>query len=736
MQKIVKTFILPLAPVLWLAAGTAWFAWHGWQEVHSPNPFATPGYFDWLRYLERLTPPWSAALALALLAFVAGGWFVWQQSRFDRWLLAATGAVGLGLALCRPIANGFSLLMLLVLAAITAAAGRWTMRRLALAHAQTATTLFFAWVIGCGLLILCALALGVLHVLSPWTLGLALVLAALAARQDLGWFLKTAVAWRPALPAGSSQRLMALALAPFLALDLLGALAPIAAFDATWYHVFIPRLYLQAGGLDFFPAFYRSLWFSNVEMLNLWGLALAGDQLTQLISLSLTLLLLLGVFVATCQWFGTQIALLAVLLIFTSPVIASYAPLAYVDIPLALFHLATLLAWLNWIQTDRPGWLLTAGWAAGLAAGAKLLGWPHLALLVLLTLGRLLWRPRAGRWPLFAAMLLAAALPSLPWLWRAWRLGGDPLFPFGFKWFAETTWNQCTDLLHKSHFAYVGVGRGRTLPALGIVLQLIVLYASGVWISLGWLLTLPPLLRVKFGNRQRLLLWLMIAGALLTLGQAFLFPMPRFFIFAQTLGAIVVAVSTWFYLTHGPAWSRWSVAALLTIAIGLGLAHAAAARPDAVRVVLGLESEEQALSRGLPEYDAIAWANQHLPAEARVLNWSLRGSFLWRDQAPVDPAFQGLLDFSQLTDARRFLARLDELGITHLLVLPDGSQFFYPQGHEVAAHLDAFLVAVDSHLTLLYEHSGTRVYAIDTEANIPPTPLPGIALCRQQSAAR
>lgn len=104
MQKTVKTFILPLAPVLWLAAGTAWFAWHGWQEVHSPNPFATPGYFDWLRYLERLTPPWSAALALALLAFVAGGWFVWQQSRFDRWLLAATGAVGLGLALCRPIA--------------------------------------------------------------------------------------------------------------------------------------------------------------------------------------------------------------------------------------------------------------------------------------------------------------------------------------------------------------------------------------------------------------------------------------------------------------------------------------------------------------------------------------------------------------------------------------------------------------------------------------------------------
>ena len=338
MQKITKTLISPLVPILWLVSGTVWFAWHGWQEVHNPSPLATPGYFDWLRYLERLTPTWSLALTLALLVLVGGGWLLWQQTRFDRWLLAAAGIALLALAACRPVTNGFSLLMAVVLAAITAAAGRWVMRRLAIAHEQTANTLFFAWIIGCGLLVLSALTLGSLHLLSTWTLGLALALAALVARHDLWWLGQTARTWRPSLPAGSSQRLMLLALAPFAALDLLGALAPVAAFDATWYHVFLPRLYLQVGGLDYFPALYRSLWFSNVEMLNLWGLALAGDQLVQLISLGLTFLLLLGVFVAARQWFGTQIALLAVLLLFTTPVVASYAPLAYVDIPLALFQ--------------------------------------------------------------------------------------------------------------------------------------------------------------------------------------------------------------------------------------------------------------------------------------------------------------------------------------------------------------------------------------------------------------
>ena len=379
--------------------------------------------------------------------------------------------------------------------AIPTPAARWVMRRLAIAHEQTANTLFFAWIIGCGLLVLSALTLGSLHLLSTWTLGLALALAALVARHDLWWLGQTARTWRPSLPAGSSQRLMLLALAPFAALDLLGALAPVAAFDATWYHVFLPRLYLQVGGLDYFPALYRSLWFSNVEMLNLWGLALAGDQLVQLISLGLTFLLLLGVFVAARQWFGTQIALLAVLLLFTTPVVASYAPLAYVDIPLALFHLATALAWLRWIQTDKAGWLLTAALAAGLAAGTKLLGWPYLVLFVVLTLGRLLWRPRAGRWSLLAAAILVAALPSVPWLWRAWALGGDPIFPFGFSWFTEATWNQCADLLHKAHFAYVGVGKVRSLAAVGVILYLVALYGSGIWLSLVWPITLLPLLR-------------------------------------------------------------------------------------------------------------------------------------------------------------------------------------------------------------------------------------------------
>ncbi len=730
MQKAQRLIQSPWLPLVWLGAGTAWFIHHGWQAIHDPSPTATPGYFVWFRYLERLTPGWIVGLLLAAALLSAAGWVIWRQTCFDRWLLLA-GALGLlGLAFLRPRSNGLGLALAVIFAFVTFAAGRWVLRRLGLTADSTPALLFFAWFSGCGVMVMIAMTLGFARLLSVQSFGLVLAVLALALRHDLRWLAQALWTWRPDLPAGSGPRLMALTLALFALLDLIGALAPTAAFDANWYHIFLPQQYLQSGGLDFFPTHYRSLWFSNVEMLNLWGLALAGEQLAQLIGFGLTLLLLLGVFVAMQEAFGRDTALLAALLLFTTPDIATYAPSAYVDIPMGLFLLGAGLAWLRWQRTEQTGWLLISALGVGLAAGTKLIGWPYLALFAALTALRLLRRPDRRAWRILGAAALVATLPSIPWLARAWLLGGDPIFPFGFRWFAETAWNRCADLLHSAHFAHVGVGQVRTLYGLGIALNFVALYASGIWLSLMWPLALWQLLRGDFGAQRRLALRLMTTGALLTVFQAILFPMPRFFVIAQVVGALTAAAGTWALMTQGPALARRVSVLLLVFVTALGLAHAVTARFDAPRAVFGLESATASLSRGLPEYAAIDWANHNLPADAHVLTWSLRSSFLHRTQTPVDPAFQGQLDYGRLTDAQQFLSRLHELGVTHLLVLPDASQFFYPQRYEVAAHLDTFLAAAADRLTLLHEQNGTRVYAIETAGAITPVPLPGIALCR------
>jgi hypothetical protein len=67
----------------------------------------------------------------------------------------------------------------------------------------------------------------------------------------------------------------------------------------------------------------------------------------------------------------------------------------------------------------------------------------------------------------------------------------------------------------------------RSAASLGVALQLVALYASGIWLSLAWPLTLLRLLAGEFGDKRRAVFGLLAAGALLTIVQAVLFPMPR-----------------------------------------------------------------------------------------------------------------------------------------------------------------------------------------------------------------
>ncbi len=722
--------IVAVLAVLWFAGGLAWFVWRGWQAVQQPGPYLGPGYLVWLEGVPQLTPLRFAVLVLLVGAGLVLGWLLWRTNRFDRWLILGLLAAGAGLVLLRPSATGLALLLLIVLLIVAASIGRWSLRHLHVSTTTQAEALFFSLALGWGWLILSALVLGLLQRLSPPALLLVLLLLlGISWRDGLTWW-QMARRWRPHLPGGSTARLLGLAHLPFAGLVLLGALAPATAFDATWYHLYLPRLYLQAGALAYLPAHYRTLWPANVELLNLWGLALGGESLAQLIGLGLVGGLLLGIYVLARRLLGTTPALLATLLYLSAPDVSTYAPSAYVDLPLAFFVLAAAMAWMAWYASGARGWLLTGALAVGLAAGTKLLGWPYLVLFVLLT-AMVLWRrPHAGRGRTFVWLLLLAAVPSVPWLVRAWLLGGDPLFPFAYRWFQEAAWNACTAALHTAHFAYVGVGQVRSVPDLFVVLRLVADYAAGPWLSLGWpLIVLLLLLRYVRGP-ARVLLALAGIGLGLTIFQAVLFPMPRFFATAQIPGAIVVAAGTVVLVQRAPRWPRRTLLGLLGIALALCLANAAWVRLDAAVVVLGRQSASEMLARGLPEYTALRWASDNLPADSRVLNWSLRGLYLDRDQVPVDPAFQGSLDVSTLRNAASFMDRLRALGITHLLVLPDASQFYYPQGPAVGAYLDAALAALAPQLTLLYEHAGTRVYALDTTHNPAPVPLPEIDVCQ------
>jgi hypothetical protein len=136
--------------------------------------------------------------------------------------------------------------------------------------------------------------------------------------------------------------------------------------------------------------------------------------------------------------------------------------------------------------------------------------------------------------------------------------------------------------------------------------------------------------------------------------------------------------------------------------------------------VLGAESREEMLARKVPDWPAIAWANDHLPPDARValfFDWST--FLLERDSVLASVEDHTPLRYYVLTHGERTLADLRERGITHAVVGRVHflrSTYSFVDDETFARDFEGPEATVDRLLLqeaeLLFENGGTRVYAL------------------------
>lgn len=229
--------------------------------------------------------------------------------------------------------------------------------------------------------------------LGLWPAGLWLASAALAA-----------AGWEHAPRQVRLERHWALLPLGWCALHvLLRAWAPPAGWDAVSYHLSIPRLYLEAGGLTRLPWLLHSNWPHLMEVLYALPLSLGLHEGPALVHGALSLALAGSVW-GQSRWAAAILA--------AQPVFMEVAGQPHADGALALF------CWLSALTLHRGGSSALAGLLAGLGFACKLQGAAPAAALLLWTL----WKrgPREA-----ASFLLAAAAPAAPWLVRSW------LWPFG-----------------------------------------------------------------------------------------------------------------------------------------------------------------------------------------------------------------------------------------------------------------------------------------------------------------
>lgn len=445
---------------------------------------------------------------------------------------------------------------------------------------------------------------------------------------------------------------------------LLGALAPEKEYDALWYHLWLPRLWLEHGRPVDVLTEYVALYPLGWELLYGDAMTLGGVVAAKLLHFACLPLLAAVTWRLAGQIVPRVPRLLAATILLTTPTVLWEATTAYDELGLALYVTLGVYALLARERESDPckaaSWFRLAVLCLAFATTIKHLGLVvvalvGLALVVRALAARFITRNRAASRRLFLdAVVLALGWLVLasPWYWRAWSASGNPFFPELFALFGARPpqrWDAVTEAgvaAFKAHFGF-----GRSPGALlrlpwtltqhaasfgGCLGPIFLLAAPGALAALYTELKLRATTRGRSDTEVKLraptrgaLPWLvyLVVGYVAVWAS----PMSSFqlrFLVAIVPAMCVLAALGLSYMTAEFGSRRtalvWLTAALLALNLPLFtpldegdrhgwqgmLTHVARAVP--LGVIVGGETEDAYLRRDVPTY--AAW--QHLASSA------------------------------------------------------------------------------------------------------------------------
>jgi hypothetical protein len=478
-----------------------------------------------------------------------------------------------------------------------------------------------------------------------------------------------------------------------LFIALIGALTPEVEYDALWYHLWLPRLWIEAARPVDIVEEYISLYPMTWELLYgaamVWGNAVSA-KLVHFACLPLVMLL---VFRLVQRYWEEADPWLATAVFAVTPTVLWEATTAYLDLALSLYVGLAVYALLVYSETEKRGWLIAAGLSLGLALAIK-----HLALFVWVIAFTILWLwygYSKGNWAraTCAAALFAVGclLLPLPWYGRNWVLTGNPFFPDLYQFFGAYPPERWGDITERGlqHFKD-GFGRPRTFLNLILLPWDMTVHAARYGGSLGpiFLLLIPGLWfrcsRHSWPERALvalilgyLILW---ATPLSSFQMRFLVPLTPFLATLAAVGACRIR-----QLLLG-SYSRLAFSVLLTGLLLLNLppfmalherdrgeckgwlTHVITVVP--IRVVTGYQSGSDYLARRVRSYRAWQYINDNLQQNVLVLTFIGGDNFyshrerLWSEATMAHPGTWGALHGRE--DQASLYLR--QKGVTHLLL--------------------------------------------------------------------
>lgn len=514
--------------------------------------------------------------------------------------------------------------------------------------------------------------------------------------------------------------LAAIALAAVSVLPL--ALLPPSVRDELIQHLAVPKMYLSRHSIFQISFMNFSYLPQNIDLLYAIPLSFGNDVIPKLIHMGFAALTGLAIYFYLLEITGRPYALLGMLLYISTPLVINLSRAAYADNGAAFYSALGMMAALKYNERPSARWLMYSAVSIGLAMSSK-----YNTLISLFLIGAFIMYSRArsggnsSSIRAGALFILAAFLVLSPWLVRNYLWTGSPFYP-----------------LYENVGVSASKGEGFHITAgLSPVAKRFALYNEGILdiillplriffegqdnsiekfdgvLNPFYLLFLPLAFIRKSRPEIKCLaafsiLFFLIAFFTVDLVTRYLLPaMPAVIILAVTGVKNLIESKRW----RTPAVTLVILLFTFDILYTLGLYR----RYEPLAYLAGREGRDVFLSRVLPDYEAISYANRNLPEGSKVmLLFTGDRVYYWERDCyygdRLGNVFKGLVKTSG--DEGALKDKFRGLGITHLFIHEPLFEK-YANDNFNETELKTLVRFFEGHTSRLHASGGFSIYAMN-----------------------
>lgn len=449
-------------------------------------------------------------------------------------------------------------------------------------------------------------------------------------------------------------------------------------WDASAYHLTLPKLYLAASGFRPVAMNVYAHWPLGTELLFGVAMLVRDHVAAKGVHFGLGLATLYATYAGCRAFHRPESGWLAAALVLANPIVLFEMGVAYVDLATAFFFTCGVLFAARAADTpDRaaPFWL--AGVCGAAAAATKLTGIAAAGVIAAVALPAVIGRARRGDRAPLRRLALGTGIPLaalwLPWLVRSALDTGNPVYPFLWSWLGGPDWSAALGEQFAAWQRSIGMGRSPLDTAL-LPVRVILTGGGGYDRFHGdigdfWIALLPLSL---LGLRRPIVRRCLGGSALFFLIWAAGSQQMRFLIPVLPLWAIAAAVTLVGLAERLPAPARRAAPAALALGAA-ALVLAVGSRPYAgglarlARLASGAAIEA-------PRVEPVdRFIDSELPADARLLLLDTNQGFFVEREYLADSFFEAsqILDWLRPFESVEAVHRaLVARGITHVMTAP------------------------------------------------------------------